>query len=148
MLASLLQTLLQFTKRVENNIYSKVWRTGTRLITCACHDLSTRGYFLDENNKLDSWPCLKYNYLFFFFFKVTNILKILEAKLGEVCDAGRALFPAKFLVSTQSPVTAAKRVRVPCGQLLLHRMYFPETRFRRFFGVFLAIFPLYLWSLV
>lgn len=61
MLASLLQTLLQFTKRVENNIYSKVWRTGTRLITCACHDLSTRGYFLDENNKLDSWPCLKYN---------------------------------------------------------------------------------------
>ena len=63
-----LTTLLQFTKRVENNIYFKVWRTGARLVTCVFHGLSSSEYFLDKKNKFDIYNVVKSIAKYFFLF--------------------------------------------------------------------------------
>lgn len=89
-----LTTLLQFTKRVENNIYSKVWRTGARLVTCVFHGLLSSEYFLDKKNKFVIYNVVKSIAKYFFFFFFNDFPD--EVGSVDVWAACRVLFPPIF----------------------------------------------------
>lgn len=90
-----LTTLLQFTKRVENNIYSKVWRTGARLVTCVFHGLLSSEYFLDKKNKFDIYNVVKSIAKYFFSFS-SMIFQMKSGPSMSGPHACRMLFPPIF----------------------------------------------------